>query len=138
MPARKALDKLTPADLWREMKPSADEFLRHTQDKHRQLFQNFIKGALEEKMVALPPLAVSGARRAAAATVRLYLLALTLDVTLSVYHRLPCQRSQQDLVPPSLVSRSATASKIISASSGGERAASSTSQRPGSSLASAK
>lgn len=49
----KALDKLTPADLWREVKPEADEFWLDTLAKQRQLLKTFLEGVLEEEMVAL-------------------------------------------------------------------------------------
>lgn len=49
----KALDQLTPADLWREVKPDLDEFWQDTQAKQRQLLKTFLEGALEDEMVAL-------------------------------------------------------------------------------------
>lgn len=49
----KALDQLTPADLWREVKPELDEFWQDTQAKQRQLLKTFLEGVLEEEMVVL-------------------------------------------------------------------------------------
>lgn len=49
----KALDMLTPADLWREVRPEADEFWQDAQTKQRQLLKTFLEGVLEEEMVAL-------------------------------------------------------------------------------------
>jgi putative transposase len=49
----KALDQLTPADLWREVKPDVDEFWQDAQAKQRQLLKTFLEGALEEEMVGL-------------------------------------------------------------------------------------
>jgi putative transposase len=53
MTTLKALDELTPADLWREVKPDVDEFWQDTQAKQRQLLKTFLEGVLEEEMVAL-------------------------------------------------------------------------------------
>lgn len=49
----KALDELTPADLWREVRPDRDEFWRDAQAKQRELMRTFLQGALEEEMVVL-------------------------------------------------------------------------------------
>lgn len=49
----KALDQLTPADLWREVKPDVDEFWQDAQAKQRQLLKTFLEGVLEAEMVAL-------------------------------------------------------------------------------------
>ena len=50
----KALDQVTPADLWREIKADVDDdFWQEAQTKQRQLLKTFLEGALEEEMVDL-------------------------------------------------------------------------------------
>lgn len=47
----KALDELTPADLWREVPRDEDEFWEDTGERQRHLVKALIEGALEEEMV---------------------------------------------------------------------------------------
>jgi putative transposase len=49
----KALDELTPADLWREVPESRDEFWRDTEEKRRGLLKTLLEGALEDEMTLL-------------------------------------------------------------------------------------
>lgn len=49
----KALDELTPADLWREVPRSEDEFWRDTRDKQLQVLKVVLEGALEEELTVL-------------------------------------------------------------------------------------
>ena len=62
----KALDQITPADLWREVKPEVDEFWQDAQAKQRELLKTFLEGALEGEMVEL--LGASRYRRTEART----------------------------------------------------------------------
>lgn len=48
----KALDELTPADLWREV-PQGDEFWTDTRERQRLLVKRLLEGALEEEMTQL-------------------------------------------------------------------------------------
>ena len=47
------LDELTPADLWREVPQSEDEFWRDTREKQLRLLRAILEGALEEEMTVL-------------------------------------------------------------------------------------
>jgi putative transposase len=49
----KALDEITPEDLWREVKPEPDEFWRDFQEKQRRLVKTLLEGALEEEITVL-------------------------------------------------------------------------------------
>lgn len=49
----KALDELTPADLWREVPRGDDEFWSDTRERQLQLVKTLIEGALEEEMTLL-------------------------------------------------------------------------------------
>jgi transposase-like protein len=49
----KALDEITPEDLWREVKPEPDEFWRDFQEKQRRLVKTLLERALEEEMTVL-------------------------------------------------------------------------------------
>lgn len=49
----KALDELTPADLWREVPDSEDEFWRDTREKQVRLLKGLLEGALEEELTVL-------------------------------------------------------------------------------------
>lgn len=49
----KPLDELTPADLWREVPQSEDEFWRDTREKQLRLLKAILEGALEEEMTVL-------------------------------------------------------------------------------------
>lgn len=50
----KALDELTPADLWREMPRGDDgEFWTDARERHLRLLKTYIEGALEEEMTLL-------------------------------------------------------------------------------------
>ena len=48
----KALDKLTPADLWREV-PEDWDFWREAQERQRQLLKHLLEGALEAELLEL-------------------------------------------------------------------------------------
>jgi len=48
-----ALDEITPADLWREVPRSDDEFWSDTRQKQKQLLKVLLQGALEEEMTEL-------------------------------------------------------------------------------------
>ncbi len=48
----KALDELTPADLWREV-PEDEQFWRQAQERQRQMLKQLLEGALETEMVEL-------------------------------------------------------------------------------------
>lgn len=47
------LDELTPADLWREVPESEDEFWQDTREKQVRLLKGLLEGALEEEMTVL-------------------------------------------------------------------------------------
>ncbi len=49
----KPLDELTPADLWREVPESEDEFWQDTREKQMRLLKGLLEGALEEEMAVL-------------------------------------------------------------------------------------
>ncbi|SRR6266571_5364114 len=49
----KALDELTPADLWREVPKGDDEFWRDARQKQLNLVKAMLEGALEEEMTVL-------------------------------------------------------------------------------------
>src|SRR5213593_1358284 len=49
----KALDELTPADLWREVPQSEDEFWRDAREKNLRVLKGLLEGALEEEMTVL-------------------------------------------------------------------------------------
>lgn len=49
----KPLDELTPADLWREVPESEDEFWRDTREKQVGLLKGLLEGALEEELTVL-------------------------------------------------------------------------------------
>ena len=49
----KALDELTPADLWREVPRGDDEFWQDAREKQLQLLKALLEGALEEEMTVL-------------------------------------------------------------------------------------
>ena len=49
----KPLDELTPADLWREVPESEDEFWQDTREKQMQLLKGLLEGALEEELTVL-------------------------------------------------------------------------------------
>src|SRR5919108_652557 len=49
----KALDELTPADLWREVPRSDDEFWQDAREKQLRLVKAMVEGALEEEMTQL-------------------------------------------------------------------------------------
>lgn len=48
----KALDAVTPADLWREV-PLEEEFWEEARERQRRLLKVLIEGALEEEQVEL-------------------------------------------------------------------------------------
>lgn len=48
-----ALDEVRPADLWREVPPSEDEFWCDARERQRRLLKVLLEGALEEEMTAL-------------------------------------------------------------------------------------
>lgn len=47
------LDELTPADLWREVPESEDEFWQDTREKQTRLLKELLEGALEEELAVL-------------------------------------------------------------------------------------
>jgi putative transposase len=47
------LDELTPADLWREVPESEDEFWQDTREKQMRLLKELLEGALEEELAVL-------------------------------------------------------------------------------------
>jgi len=49
----KALDELTPADLWREVRRSDDDFWMEAQEQQLSLAKRLIEGALEEELTLL-------------------------------------------------------------------------------------
>ena len=49
----KALDELTPADLWLEVPVAEDEFWQDTRERQRQILKVILEGALEEEMTAV-------------------------------------------------------------------------------------
>jgi putative transposase len=49
----KALDELTPADLWREIPKGDDEFWLDAREKQRVLLKTMLEGALEEELTVL-------------------------------------------------------------------------------------
>jgi transposase-like protein len=49
----KALDEIRPEDLWREVKPSKDEFWQDLQEKQCRMVKTLLEGALEEEMTVL-------------------------------------------------------------------------------------
>ena len=49
----KALDELTPADLWREMPSVEDEFWRDARERQGRLLKGLLEGVLEEEMAVL-------------------------------------------------------------------------------------
>jgi hypothetical protein len=49
----KALDELTPADLWREVPRDDDEFWPDVRERQQRLTKTLIEGALEEEMTLL-------------------------------------------------------------------------------------
>lgn len=49
----KALDEMTPVDLWREVPRSEDEFWWDTREKQLRLLKGVLEGALEEEMTVL-------------------------------------------------------------------------------------
>ena len=49
----KALDEMTPVDLWREVPRSEDEFWQDTREKQLRLLKGILEGALEEEMTVL-------------------------------------------------------------------------------------
>src|SRR3972149_8804389 len=49
----KALDEVTPADLWLEVPAAEDEFWQDTREKQRQILKVILEGALEEEMTVL-------------------------------------------------------------------------------------
>jgi putative transposase len=49
----KALDEVTPGDLWREVPGSEDEFWRDTREKQVRLLKVLLEGTLEEEMTVL-------------------------------------------------------------------------------------
>ncbi|MFQ5343437.1 MAG: IS256 family transposase [Anaerolineae bacterium] len=49
----KPLDELTPADLWREVPESEDEFWRDTRERQLRLLKGLLEGALEEELTVL-------------------------------------------------------------------------------------
>lgn len=53
MVSLKGLDELKPADLWREVPPSGDEFWQDSQERQRQLVKRLLQELLEEEMVEL-------------------------------------------------------------------------------------
>jgi len=53
MQSVRALDELTPADLWLEVPLAEDEFWQDTREKQRQILKGILEGALEEEMTVL-------------------------------------------------------------------------------------
>src|SRR3972149_7055952 len=53
MKSVKALDELTPADLWLEVPVAEDEFWQDTRERQRQILKVILEGALEEEMTAV-------------------------------------------------------------------------------------
>jgi len=53
MPRLKALDELTPADLWREVPEQEDEFWQDARERQQRLLKALLEGALEEEMTVL-------------------------------------------------------------------------------------
>ena len=53
MQSVKALDELTPADLWREVPDVGDEFWQDVQLKQRSLLKTLLEGALEGELTEL-------------------------------------------------------------------------------------
>ncbi len=49
----KALDEVTPADLWREVPQSEDEFWQDAREKNLRVLKGLLEGALEEEMTVL-------------------------------------------------------------------------------------
>jgi len=49
----KPLDEVTPADLWREVPESEDEFWRDTRERQLRLLKGLLEGALEEELTVL-------------------------------------------------------------------------------------
>ena len=49
----KALDELTPADVWREVPHKEDEFWGDAREKQLTLVKAMVEGALEEEMTQL-------------------------------------------------------------------------------------
>ncbi len=49
----KALDELTPADLWREVPEQEDEFWQDARERQQRLLKALLEGALEEEMTVL-------------------------------------------------------------------------------------
>lgn len=49
----RALDELTPADLWREVLESEDEFWQDTRERQSRLLKVLLEGTLEEEMTVL-------------------------------------------------------------------------------------
>lgn len=49
----KPLDELAPADLWREVPESEDEFWRDTRERQMRLLKGLLEGALEEELTVL-------------------------------------------------------------------------------------
>ena len=47
------LGELTPADLWREVPESEDEFWQDTREKQLNLLKTLLEGVLEEEMTVL-------------------------------------------------------------------------------------
>lgn len=47
------LDELTPADLWREVPESEDEFWQDTRERQMRLLKGLLEGALEEELTVL-------------------------------------------------------------------------------------
>ena len=47
------MDELTPADLWREVPDSEDEFWQDIREKQLRLLKAVLEGALEEEMIVL-------------------------------------------------------------------------------------
>jgi putative transposase len=53
MQSVKALDELTPADLWLEVPADEDEFWQDTRERQRRLLKALLEGALEGELTAL-------------------------------------------------------------------------------------
>ena len=53
MQSVKALDELTPADLWREVPVAEDEFWQDAQERQRRALKVILEGALEAEMTTL-------------------------------------------------------------------------------------
>src|SRR5437879_12812777 len=49
----KALDEVTPADLWREVPLAEDEFWADARERQRRLLKVLLEGALEEELTQM-------------------------------------------------------------------------------------